>query len=270
MTGATVSRKRGWVMALGLVLAAPLAGQTSVAEDLQLGIAAHDGRDPAVALRHFEAALAADSSSYEAAWRAGESLMDLGKQTPDSVKSAERDSLYARAERFGRLAVAINPEGPEGRYVLAAAIGRASLTKGKKERVRRAGEIREEALKAIELDPQNHKAYHVMGRWNAEIMRLSGLSRFFAKNFLGGKIFNAASWDSAIAYMQKAVETSPETIYHRLDLAEILVDRGRYAEARQQLAEVERLPIFDVMDPTYKEDGAALARRIAGKDDKDH
>lgn len=225
-------------------------------------------RDPEAALRHLEAALAIDSNSYEANWRTAEILLDIGKQTPDSVKSAQRDSIYARAEHFGRRAVELNADGADGHYVLAAAIGRASLTKSKKERVRRAGEVRSEALRALELDPQHHKADHVLGRWNAEIMRLSGFERFFAKNFLGGKIFKAAAWDSAVVYMDKAIAISPQNIYHHLVLAEILIDRERYSEARIHLQQVESLPIYDVMDPTYQERAGFLLRKIEGKKDK--
>jgi tetratricopeptide (TPR) repeat protein len=252
---------------LPLALAGTLQAQ-SADEAIQQGVESQLARDPATALGHLEVALAAEPRNYEANWRAAEVLLDIGKQTPDSVKSPERDSTYARAERLARVAVEVNPEGSDGYYVLAAAIGRASLTKSSKERVRRAAEIRNAALKAIELNPENHKAYHVMGRWNAEIMRLSGFQRFFAKTFLGGKIFKSASWDSAVVYMDKALAVSPDNIYHHLDLAEIYIDRDRYSEARIHLSQVENLPVYDVMDPTYKERAASLLRRIEGKKDK--
>lgn len=269
MTLQTLSRLiRASLVALAPVLmTGPLAAQ-DVAESIHLAVEAQLARDPATALTHLEHALSSDPNGYEANWRTAEILMDIGKQTADSVKSKERDSLYARAERVARVAVEANPDGPEGYYVLAAAIGRASLTKSSKERVKRAAEIREMALKAIQLDSLNHKAYHVMGRWNAEIMRLSGLSRFFAKTFLGGKIFNAASWDSATVYMQKAVAVSPDNIYHHLDLAEIQIDRGHYAAAREHLARIEALPVYDVLDPTYKLRAASLLTKIEGKKDK--
>ncbi|HSB55516.1 MAG TPA: tetratricopeptide repeat protein [Gemmatimonadales bacterium] len=261
--------KRCAMMVAGMLVAVTLpAAAQDVAEMIRQAVEAQLARDPATAMGHLEAALAAEPQNYEANWRAAENLMDIGKQTPDSVKSPERDSIYARAERVARVAVEANPNGPEGYYVLSAAIGRASLTKSSKERVRRAAEIRSAGLKAIELDSLNHKAYHVMGRWNAEIMRLSGFTRFFAKTFLGGKIFNAASWDSATVYMTKAVAISPENIYHRLDLAEILIDRDRYSEARAELTRVEELPIYDVMDPTYKLRAASLLRKIKDKKDK--
>lgn len=253
-----------------VMLASPaaLAGQ-AVDESIAKGIAAQRTREPMSALAYLENALEIDSTNYEANWRSAEVLMDIGKQTPDSVKSRERDSVYARAEVLARRAVAVNPEGADGHYALASAIGRASLTKGKKERVKRAGEIRSEGLRAIELDPQHHQAMHVMGRWNAEIMRLSGLERFFAKNFLGGKIFNAAAWDSAFVYMDRALAISPENIYHHLDLAEMLIDRKRYGEARIHLRQVGELPIYDVMDPSHQQTAVALLARIEGKKDKD-
>ncbi|MCI0407017.1 MAG: tetratricopeptide repeat protein, partial [Acidobacteria bacterium] len=151
---------------------------------------------------------------------------------------------------------------------LANAVGRASLTKSKKERVRRAAEIRHEALRALEIAPDHDGAHHVLGRWNAEIMRLSGLTRFFAKSFLGAGIFNQASWKNAIDHMEKAVALAPDNVYHRLDLAEIYVDRDRYSDARAQLELVQSLPVVDVMDPIYKESGAELMKRIADKKDK--
>lgn len=245
----------------------PVAAQDA-AEYIRAGIEAQLARDPATGRNQMEQAIAADSTSYEAHWRLAELLVDIGKQTPDTVKSAARDSLYAEAEAHARTAVRLHPEGADGHYILAASIGRASLTKSKKERVKRAEEIRTEALRAIEIDPAHHKAYHVMGRWNAEIMRLSGLQRFFAKSFLGGKIFNAAAWDSAVVYMGKALQHSPDNIYHHLDMAEILIDRDRYTEARTHLTRIGELPVFDVMDPAYKERAATLLTRTAGKKDK--
>lgn len=191
--------------------------------------------------------------------------MDIGKQTPDSVKDPARDSLYRLAESYAARAVAANPDGADGYFALANAIGRTSLTLGKKERVRRAAEIRTDALRAIELNPRQDGAFHVMGRWNAEIMRLSGFSRFFAKTFLGGAIFNEASWPNAVSYMEQAIAIRPEFIYHHYDLALIYIDTKQWALARQQLEIIPSLPLIDVMDPTWKEEAAGFLRQIATK-----
>jgi tetratricopeptide (TPR) repeat protein len=245
----------------------PVVAFAQAPDHIAMGRAAFDARDPATALTHFQAALAEDSLSYEAAWRAAQAAIDIGKQTPDSEKNASRDSLFAMAERYARIAVGANPNDAEGHFILSVAIGRASLTKGKRERVRRATEIRNEALKAIELKPTHDGAYHVLGRWNAEVMRLSGFTRFFARSFLGGAVFSQASWEHAVEFMTKAVELDPSIIQHHLDLAEIYIDRKRYSEARRELEAIAPLPLKDVLDPRYKENALRLLRQIEGKRD---
>jgi tetratricopeptide (TPR) repeat protein len=238
------------------------------AAEIAEGVKAFNARQPGPALRHFENALALDSTSYEANWRAALALITLGAETPESVKSPERDSLFVRAERDARRAVAADSLGADGHFLLARAIGQVALTKGKQERVRLAGEIRREALRAIELDPRHDGAYHVLGRWNAEVMQLSGLSRFFARQMPGGNVFGQASWDAAISNLERAVGLDPTRITHRLDLARVYVERKRYADARAQLDAVGTLPVRDFEDPRLKQEAVALLQKIATKKDQ--
>ena len=251
-----------------LLLFLPTLAMAQEPDHIARGVAAAERRDPGAALTHFQAALARDPISYEANWRAALGAIDLGKQIPDSMKSGSRDSLYAQAERYARTATEANPAGADGHFVLALAVGRASLTKSKRERVQRAALIRSEGLRAIELDPAHDGAHHVLGRWNAEIMRLSAMQRFFARSFLGGRIFNEASWGHGVGYMERAVSLAPTNIYHHLDLAEIYIDRNSFTDARRHLEMIGALPVVDVMDPRYKEDALRLLRKIEGKKDR--
>jgi regulator of microtubule dynamics protein 3 len=256
------------VLKLALSVLATLAALTSEvsaqtpADHVALGVAAEEAHDVRTALQHYQAALDQDSSNYEANWRGAMTLLTLGEQLTGS-KNPERDSLYAQAERYARRAVASNPAGADGHFALAASLGRASLTRGRKERIKSAGEIRREALRTLALNPKHDGAYHILGRWNAEIMRISGFSRFFAKKFLGAGVFNQASWDKAIYNMEKAVELDSTRIYHHLELAEIYADRKRTKDAKTQLHLVDSLPAREVMDSAYKQEGAALRRRLA-------
>ncbi len=249
-------------VAIALVLTTPLSAQASAAAHVAAGVAAVTARAPGRALMEFRAAIALDSRNFQANWRAAMALIDLGQRTPDAVRSAARDSLYAEAEWYARRAVAASPDSAEGHFALAVAVGRASLSAGKKARVRRAGEVRIEALRALSINPRHEGAYHVLGRWNAEVMRLSGFSRFVAKGFLGGAVLGRASWQEAIDDMRRAVQLNPRRITHRLDLAGIYVDQKLYPAARAQLDTIARLPVVDYMDPVYKQDAARLLRSL--------
>lgn len=235
----------------------------SAADHVAMGAAANQAHDPATAIRHFEAALAQDSSSYQASWRAAMTELDLAELLPDSARRPVRDSLYARAERYANRAVAADSTGADGHFALAAAVGAGSLTLGQDARIRRAGIVRREAMRAVALNPKHDGAYHIMGRWNAEIMRISGISRFFARNFLGASVFKQASWKNAITYMEKAVALDPGRIQHHLELARIYADRKRGPDAEAQLHLVESLPAREVTDSVLKRQGAELRRKLA-------
>jgi tetratricopeptide (TPR) repeat protein len=253
----------GWLVLWLLALGPRLLGAQQAPDHVALGIAADEAHDLRTALQHYQAALDQDSSNYDANWRGAMALLTLGEQMGGAGKNPERDSLYRLAERYAGRAAAFHPSSADGHFAYAAAIGRASLTMGKKDRIRRAAVIRREALRAIALNPRHDGAYHILGRWNAEIMRISGLSRFFAKSFLGAGIFNQASWAKAIYNMEKAVELDPGRIYHHLELAEIYAERKRVRDARTQLRQVDSLPEREVMDSVYKREGAAWVRRLA-------
>ena len=232
-----------------LALPARLAAQV---DQLAAGIHADEIHDFAAARIHFETVLRHEPRNYEANWRLALALIDLAKQTSDRLKSPTRDSLYADAESYAHRAVAAEPEGAEGHFALANAVGRGALSKGTRERIRRATIIRTEALRTIELEPHHDGAWHILGRWNAEIMRLPAVEKFFAKTFLGASIFGAASWDEAERDLRLAVQYAPTKIVHRFDLAEILISRHEWAAAKQQLEVVAALPSTDVSDTSYK------------------
>ena len=240
----------------------PATAREQAAELVRAGDEARCERNAQAALTDFQDALALDSLDYEANWKAARELTDIGKLMPDTQRSA-RDSVYAEALALSWRAVRADSMGSYGHYMVAVAAGREALTKSARERVKSARVVRDEALRAIALDSTNDAAMHVMGRWNAEIMRLSGLSRFFARTFLGASVFREASWDNAVEFFREAIRIDPQNIYHHLDLAETLIDAGRPAQARLELKEIQRLPLgCDLGDPEYKQQAAELLRKI--------
>lgn len=150
--------------------------------------------------------------------------------------------------------------------MLAQALGRLSRTKGGKERVRYARDIYNEAARALELDPDHDGALHVLGAWHAEVRRLSGVARFFARTVLGGGFLSRAHWDSAVVHLERAVERRPNYLYHRLELAEIYADAGRPDDAIRELERLLALPATsDVMDPAYQRQATTLLGRLRAR-----
>lgn len=229
------------------IFSSPAAAQTA-AEHIIMGDRDHGAMNISSALRHYQAAIQADANSAEALWRASREAIDLGE-----FDDARRDSLYQLGEHYARRAVQADPKSSVAHFALAKAIGRRALSLGARERVTLAGEVRQEALEALALDSTNAGALHVMGRWHANIMRLSGFSRFLARNVLGGRTFGEANWKDAAQLMERAAALEPDRIVHRLELASIYSDTGDRARAQDQYQIVLRLKPMDYNDKHYQE-----------------
>ena len=242
-------------LALAPLAAAPaaLAAQTP-AEHVAMGDRDRDA-NPTAALAHYRAALRADSNNYDALSRGAYAAVESGKASGNKA-------LFDTAEQMARRAVQLRPTDAEGHFALAAAIGRRAQTMGSRDRVRFAGDVRAHALDALKYNPRHAGAMHVMGMWNAEVMRLNGVSRFMAKNFLGGRVFASANWNDAQRYLEQAVQIEPNRLTHRVDLASVYLDRGDTAKAKEQLDFVAAAPSRDAGDPGFKREAEALRRRL--------
>lgn len=251
-----------------LLLAVALAASTAVARPLgaqaardQIALGDRDYADHKAqsALEAYTKALALEAKNYEALWKAARVETDLAELAP---KGPPRDALMNAATAHAEAAVAINPRDAEGHFCAARAAGRKALTLGTRDRIKYAKVVRNEAIEALKADSLHPGALHVLGMWNAEIMRINGFSRAFAKAFLGADVFSLASWDEAQRLMELSVKVDPTRIVHRLDLAGIYADRGDKAHAREQYEIIANTPLHDATDPLYKQQAAERLRKL--------
>ncbi len=238
-------------------LPALVAAQTA-ADHVAMGDRDHAAMNAPSALHHYEEAIKLEPKSYDALWKAAREAVDVGEYAPP----AERDADYTLAEQYARRAVEANPGDAEGHFHLARALGRRALSLGKRDRVKYAGDVRTQALEALKLNPKHPGALHVMGMWNYNIMSLNGMTRFMAKTFLGGKVFDSANWNDAQRYMEESVAVDPVRLVHHLDLARVYTARGDKTKAAEQYELVIRGPRAEYNDKQYQSEAEAELRKL--------
>jgi tetratricopeptide (TPR) repeat protein len=255
------ARMRYRILAVASLVAGSALGAQSAAEQIAIGDSIYARFKPDESLPHYIAAIGSDSSNYEALWKAARTEIDLAEAERDE---ARRDRFSKSGEALARRAIRVNSQDAEAHFHLARALGRRALTVGVRDRVKFGTAVRDEALEALRLNPNHPGALHVMGVWNAEVMRLNSVQRFFAKNVLGGRVFGEASWDKAVSYMERSVAVDPERIVHHLDLGKIYADLGNKAKAREQFEMVVRGRRIDFSDPAYQREAKALLEKLTG------
>jgi tetratricopeptide (TPR) repeat protein len=259
----TIRSRMPWnvaaMLALAIAASAPGSAQQVSKDFIAAGDRDYEARHPQAAREHFAQALQSEPANYEALWKASRVEVDLAESLP---KGAVQDSLMTSARAHAEAAVAANPRDAEGHFSLARAAGRKALTVGVKERIHFAKIVRAEALEALKYDSLHAGALHVLGAWDAEIMRVNGLARAFAKAFLGAGVFGLASWDEAQRLLEKAVQLDPSRIVHHLDLGMIYADRGNREKAREQFELIAAAPVREYNDPLYKQQAAERLKKL--------
>jgi len=241
----------------GMLLVASVASAQTAADHIALGDKEYLAMNASAALQHYEEAIKLDPKNYEALWKASRSDVDLGSYNRDD---GQRETYFKNAEKYARDAVAANPGDAEGHFNLARALGKNALTQSPKSRIKYAKEVRNQALECLKIDPKHAGCLHVMGMWNAEVMRLSGFTRMLAKNFLGGQIFDSANWNEAKRYMEESVAAEPDRIVHHVDLGGVYRDTGDKTKARAEWQAAMKLPNKDFNDRHYKAEADAGLR----------
>jgi tetratricopeptide (TPR) repeat protein len=234
------------------------AGGQSASATIAAGDSAYRAMRAVAALAHYARALGAEPDNFEALWKASRSAIDLASGPVPS--SDRRTQLFQAGERYARRALAVNPNDAEGHFALARALGKSSQSLGTRAKIRAATEIRNRALECVRLNPRHSGCHHILGVWNAEVMRLSAFERVVARNLLGGRALGAASWPDAQRYLEQAVALAPQRIVHHLELGDVYRDRGNRVAARRAYETVLRLPVADYNDGRYKAQAEAALR----------
>mmetsp|Transcript_62833 Transcript_62833/g.199000 ORF Transcript_62833/g.199000 Transcript_62833/m.199000 type:complete len:273 (-) Transcript_62833:668-1486(-) len=114
-----------------------------------------------------------------------------------------------------------------------------------KTKVKMAGSSLEEITKAIELDPGEDMAYYCVGRWHNEMAGVNALVRALVP-VLYGAALPSASYETARAALERAVELRPDRLVHRLELGRTHHLMGAHREAEAVLEAAMELEVDEI------------------------
>lgn len=234
-------------------------GNTVVEEYVSQGNVVSERRNLEEARKAYEEALKLDPKNYEALWNLSRSYSDLGKEIQDRKT---REAFYQKALDYALQATQLHPEGSKGHLYLSIALGRMAQSGGSpKERIRLSKEIKTEAQKAVELNPRENLAWHILGCWNRELATLNWFEKKFANIFLGG-VPKEASVEKAVECFKKAIEINPLVIIHHLELAVTYEKLNQKDLAIVEYQKVLNLPLYHIEDASHQEKARERLKKL--------
>jgi tetratricopeptide (TPR) repeat protein len=171
-----------------------------------------------------------------------------------------RFDYYQAAQTFASIALKIDPQNASANCMMAIALGRLSLEKSGKEKVKAAKEIKKYADLAVKNDPLNAKAWHVIGRWQYEVSNLSFVEKAAVKVLFGG--MPKSSFKEAVAAFEKAKNLSPNFVINYLELAKAYKKNGEKAKARAAINTMLQLPNTTEDDEASKTNAKKLLKEM--------
>ncbi len=209
-----------------------------------------------LALERFKQVLNTDADNIYALSKCSELSSRIGSRM---TTEKSQDAWFAAAVVFANKALKYAPYDDKANVAKAIALGKSSMNKSGKEKVKNAVEIKRHIDVALKDNPNNYLAYHVLGRWNYEIGMVSSFERAAAKVFYGK--LPDGSVNNAIVYFEKAKSLAPAFVLNYYELAKAYKENNQELKAKEALHYLQRLPSVTEDDENIK----AMARRLLSK-----
>ncbi len=179
-----------------------------------------------------------------------------GRNKDDKMKMID---YYTAAKVYADKAVQLDSKSSEANFVMAMIIGRTAMLKAGKEKLNSVKEIKKYAELAIKYNPDNFKAWHVLGKWFYEISILNFFERATAQIFYG--TLPKASINDAISAFEKSKELNPAMLLNYLELAKAYKKNSEDGKAELLLKTMLKLPLKNEDDPRIIAEGTALLKK---------
>jgi tetratricopeptide (TPR) repeat protein len=240
--------KKLFILFWALVLLTSAAYAESVADLIRRADVLYGSRENTASceasLGIYESILDPDAANYEAAWKAAQACKWLGDVYPTGD---EKLAVLSKGEKFARKAIETAPNREEGHYWLGVCLGRIGEERGILNSLFMVGPIRDEMEKVLAINPKNDEANCV----------LSILDRKAP-----GWPISSGDMDKAKEYALRSIELRPDRIANHIALAEVLMEKGDNAKAKESLLKALELPLEPGNEPENRKDRLKAAELL--------
>jgi tetratricopeptide (TPR) repeat protein len=178
----------------------------------------------------------------------------------DAPAKEEKLRLGHLALDYSVRAAACGPKDCDAQLATAITLGKMLPYLPTKEQVSASPQIKESVDKALEIDPSDDTAWHILGRWHRVLSDVNIVKRTMAGLLYGN--LPKGSIDEAERDMKKAIELNPNRLMHYIELGRIYAQMGRADDARRFINKGLAMPDREKDDPETKERGRETLAKL--------
>ncbi len=212
--------------------------------------------DEKAAFVKFKEALKIQPNNLHALVKCAELCSSIGNR---ETNTKTRDDYFKVSLIYAKTAYKLYPESDAANVAMSIAVGRIALLKSGKEKIASVKELKAYVDKAIAINPNNFRAWHILGKWHYELSNLNGFERTAAKIIYG--TLPASSLASSIACYEKAKALTNNFALNYLELAKAYKRNGEKAKAIAQLNYLLTLPNKVQDDEKIKGEARGLLKK---------
>lgn len=178
----------------------------------------------------------------------------------DADVKQEKLRLGSISLQFAQKAAELAPNNADAQLSPAISYGKMLPYMASKDQIAASPRIKAAVDRALQLDPNDDTAWHILGRWNRVLADINVVKRLFAKALYGD--LPVTSNEEAERCLQKAIAINPNRLIHYIELGRIYAQMGRNDDARQNIRKGLAMPNREKDDPEMKKIGQDLLKTM--------
>lgn len=178
----------------------------------------------------------------------------------DAPSKKEKLRLGDISLEFANRAATLAPNNAEAQLSPAISYGKMLPFMGSRDQVHASPRIKAAVDRALQLDPNNDIAWHILGRWNRVLANINVVKRVLAKALYGD--LPVTTNEAAEKCLLKAIKINPNRLMHHIELGRIYAQMGRKEDARRCIQKGLAMPNKDHDDPEMKEVGRQILEKL--------
>jgi len=198
------------------------------------------------AIKKYEEAYKLDPDNYEILLKVTRTYNDLGEELKELEKPDEAESYINKALKSAEIFKRKYPDSAAVYAYLALSYGNRAVYVGGKEKIKFAHKIKDNAAKALRMNPNDFLPYIILGIYNRQIASLNWFERAFANTFFG-KVPDG-SYEEAIKMFTDALKIRPKVILTTYQLSRVYRDMGDENKERELLNQLFKYSVQDFRD----------------------